>query len=343
MITVLIVDHAAGSREYLGARIDREPEFQVIGRVAGSQETVAFLQQRRPDVIAMELNLPRAGAIATIRTIMETLPVPVLVMGEEAEVRCREQVAKALDAGAVAYARKPTTGGTHDDAGLEAGLLTILKSVSQVKLVQRRSPAPSKVATVAPWGAKSARFQLVVIGASTGGPSVLKFIVDSLPEEFPIPLAIVQHISSGFTDGFAHWLGEGSRIQVHVAEHGMKLAAGHAYIAPNHVHMEVTPVGAIALVAATDSASLCPSVSHLFRSAMKSYGRHLVGVLLTGMGEDGAKELKEMRELGAVTITQDKDSSLIHGMPGEAIKLGAAMHILPYRQIAAKLAMLVRE
>src|ERR1700722_20716677 len=173
--------------------------------------------------------------------------------------------------------------------------------------------------------------------ASTGGPPALQTILAGLPINFPVPVLIVQHIAAGFTQGFVDWLAHSSSLPVVLGAHGQSVLPGQGYVAPDGVHMAVYADGRIQLRSDEAENGLRPSVSFLFRSVAKAYGPSAVGVLLTGMGRDGASELKLMKEHGAVTIAQDEKTSVVHGMPGEAIKMGGATYILPPEKICLAL------
>ena len=163
---------------------------------------------------------------------------------------------------------------------------------------------------------------------------VLKKILEGLGADFPAPVLMVQHMSPGFVTGLAEWLGQTTRFPVQVAQHREQILPGYAYLAPDGFHMEIDRFGRIELNSAAPVNGLRPAIAPLFRSVAESYGPHAVGILLTGMGADGAAELAAMKEIGAITIAQDKESSVVHGIPGEAIKLGAAMYVLAPEQIA---------
>jgi two-component system chemotaxis response regulator CheB len=182
-----------------------------------------------------------------------------------------------------------------------------------------------------------AKLRIVAIGASTGGPPVLQTILAALPTTFPAPVVIVQHMAAGFSRGFIEWLAQSSALPVHLATHGESMFPGHVYLAPDEVQMKVARHDRIVLTRDEPENGLRPSVSCLFRSVAEVYGCDAVAGLLTGMGRDGAEELRLLKEKGAVTFAQDKDSSVVHGMPGEAIRLDAAMLVLPPEKIAAVL------
>jgi two-component system chemotaxis response regulator CheB len=174
----------------------------------------------------------------------------------------------------------------------------------------------------------------VAIGASTGGPQVLEQILARLPENLGVPILVVQHIAPGFTPGLVQWLNERTRLTVKLAEPGESVSAGIVYIAPDGVQMGITKEGRIRLAEESTGYDFCPSVSYLFASVAEAYCRSAMGIILTGMGQDGAAGLLRLREARGVTIAQDEESSVIFGMPGAAIRLGAAEHVLPPGQIA---------
>ncbi|MBI2946982.1 MAG: chemotaxis protein CheB, partial [Verrucomicrobia bacterium] len=195
-------------------------------------------------------------------------------------------------------------------------------------------PAESKPAT--------AGVNLIGMGASTGGPPVLQTILASLPKDFSAPILIVQHIARGFLPGLTEWLNQTGGLQIHVASYGTCPLPGHVYLAPDDFHMGISASGRILLTREEPENGLRPAVSYLFRSLAEVCGPSALGVLLTGMGKDGAAELKLMRDQGAITIAQDRESSVVHGMPGEAIQLGAAAYVLPPEGIAGALVRFVK-
>jgi two-component system chemotaxis response regulator CheB len=225
-----------------------------------------------------------------------------------------------------------------------AHLVQTVKLMSEVKVVRRWASRELSHAASLPQHAPAAarvtpgQVRGIVIGASTGGPVVLKTILAGLPRRLPMPVLIVQHIAAGFTAGLAQWLCEATGFPVAVAAGGQHPRPGHAYLAPEGLQMKLAADGSIALMDIGPINGHCPSVSYLFDSALAVWGDRTVAVLLTGMGRDGAEELKLLRAAGALTVAQDKESSAVHGMPGEAIRLGAAAHVLAPPQIAQILA-----
>jgi two-component system chemotaxis response regulator CheB len=252
-----------------------------------------------------------------------------------------------MEAGALAVLPRPTGIGHPDHEAMTTELVRTVKLMSEVRVVRRwaRSPLGTAVARAVrePSLPKQplTQIDLIAIGASTGGPIVLQTILSKLPKDFSIPLLIVQHMVSDFIPGFVEWLDQTGSIPIHVAAHGESVLPGHAYIAPGGYQMKVETGRKILLTRDEPENGHRPSVSYLFRSVAEAFGGRAVGVLLTGMGRDGAEGMRLMKDQGAITIAQDEESSVVHGMPGEAIKLDGAVYVLPPEKIAAVLAGLV--
>jgi two-component system chemotaxis response regulator CheB len=254
-----------------------------------------------------------------------------------------------MEAGAVAALEKPRGMGHPNSESSVKELVQTVKLMSEVKVIRRWSKykAPkaaletAKPSETEPRVAPRLDTQLVAIGASTGGPMVLQTILSRLPKDYPVPVVIVQHIALGFLAGLRDWLGRGASMPVHIAEDKQQLMAGHVYLAPDGFQMGLDRYRRVVLRKDVHDYSLCPSVSYMFKSVLESFGDKAIAVLLTGMGRDGADEMKILRDKGAVTLAQDKESSVVHGMPGEAIKMAGATFVLPPEKIASKLVELV--
>jgi two-component system chemotaxis response regulator CheB len=347
VIKVLIVEDSPVVREFLVHILGADPAIEVIGTANDGEEALEAVARKRPDVITMDIHMPRLDGLEATRRIMETHPTPIVIVSGSTDPREVATTFRAIEAGAVAVLRRPAGIGHPDHETTTEELVQTVKLMSEVKVIRRWPRAGHKPALPpageSPRAQIEAKAKLIAIGASTGGPPVLQIILSALPADFPVPILIVQHIASGFTQGFVQWLAQTSSLPMHLAAHDELLRPGHVYVAPDEFHMRVDRGGRIALSKDAPENGLRPSVSFLFRSVAEVYGRDAVAGLLTGMGRDGADELKLLRDLGAVTFAQDKDSSVVHGMPGAAILLDAATLILPPARIPAVLTNLARK
>lgn len=342
-IRVLVVEDSMTARELLLGILKTDADIEVVGTVSSGEDAVRSAQTLRPDVITMDVILPGMDGFEATRQIMQTAPTRIIIVtATPVDVNAREDF-RVLEAGALTVLVKPTPPGHPKHAELATELLQMIRAMAGVQVVKRwagqRAPEPL-AAPVLPFNT-GIKPRIVAIGASTGGPLTLKCLLENLPKPFPLPILIVQHIAEGFTQGFCDWLGQACGMPVYMAHHGQRIAAGAAYVAPWDMQMRVTPLGLIDLVDAPREYCVRPSASFMFRAVAQVYGAAAVGVLLTGMGRDGAKELRIMREAGAVTFAQDKQSSVIFGMPGEAVKLDAAVYIQPPEVIAMTIGQLV--
>jgi two-component system chemotaxis response regulator CheB len=320
----------------------------------------------------MDLVMPGIDGIETTRRIMETVPTPIVIVTTNFSRGDVDKTFQAMTVGAVAIIEKPRGMGHPDAERMARDTIATVKAMAGVPVVRRwrslqapqakSGPASSPSVTggigpatagtsqsgsIAAWagglpggsivaggGGLRGRIDLVAIGASTGGPPALQTLLQRLPPTFPAPILVVQHIAKGFVDGMAHWLQQTVPLPVSLARAGERPLPGTVYLAPDDKHLEIGRGGQIVLSDAETEFGVRPAVAHLFRSVAANVGGGAAGVLLTGMGRDGAEELKLMRDRGAVTFAQDSESSVVHGMPGEAIRLGAAAYIMPPAEIA---------
>jgi two-component system chemotaxis response regulator CheB len=340
MIKVLVVDDSPVSRELLVYVLNSDPEIKVIGTAHNGEEALKAIEHEKPDAITMDIIMPKMDGLEATRIIMEINPIPIIIVTSSFNLREVELSFKATEVGALTLVQKPRGIGhpSHEKDAKE--LIRVIKLMSEVKMVKRwpdkrKEPRVSEKAIDA--GRRLDEIRIVAIGASTGGPPVVQKILSSLPENFSLPILIVQHMAEGFITGFVEWLNHTSAIPVHVAVHSTTADGGNAYVAPDGAHMGVAASGRIMLVNDIPENGLRPAVSYLFRSVIHAYGSHAMAILLTGMGKDGAAELKLMKEKGALTVAQDSESSVIFGMPGEAVKIDAARYILAPKEIASLL------
>lgn len=342
MIRVLVVEDSPVVREFLVHILGADPGIQVIGTANDGEQALEAVVRTRPDVITMDIHMPKLDGMEATRRIMETYPAPIVIVSGSTDPREVATTFRAMEAGALAVLRRPAGIGHPDHEASASELIQTIKLMSEVKVIKRwpsmrRPQAPPRPTDPPRVPTAEGRVKIVAIGASTGGPPVLQAILAALPKDFPVPILIVQHMAAGFTLGFVQWLAQTSSLPVHLAAHGEQLRPGHVYVAPDECQMRVDRSGKIDLTNDAPENGLRPSVSYLFRSVGDVYGRDAVAGLLTGMGRDGADELRRLRELGAITFAQDKESSVVHGMPGAAIELNAATRILPPEKIAAML------
>lgn len=347
MIRVLVVEDSPTVREFLLQILRSDPAIEVVGTAETGEEALEAVARTQPDIITMDVHMPKMNGFDATRRIMETYPTPIVIVSGTTDFTDTSKAFRAIESGALAVLPKPSGAGHSDHEQGVSELIRTVKVMSEVKVVRRWPRSrPTEVAPetplckeIRPPNAQS-QSKIVAIGASTGGPPVLQTILAGLPKSFSIPVLIVQHIAAGFTQGFVEWLAQSSSLPVHIPAHGQAVLPGQVYVAPDGLHMGVGTDGRVQLRSDEPENGLRPSVACLFRSVAKAYGQSAVGVLLTGMGKDGAWELKLMKEQGAVTIAQDQDTSVVHGMPGEAIRLGGATYVLRPEKIYLALASL---
>jgi two-component system chemotaxis response regulator CheB len=274
------------------------------------------------------------------RLVMTRNPLPILVLSVSVRAEQEHNIFQMLEAGALDILAKPR-GGLESDFGIIAhDLITKIRILAGVKIIGRRRAAGATVAMPMPpslAGPAASPPRIIGIGASTGGPQALEMVLGHLPADFPLPLVCVQHIAEGFMQGLVSWLANCCRIRVRTADEGAHPLAGTAYFPPNDRHLEIDDAGAFRCSGALPFAGHRPSVDIAFSSLARRYGAATVGVLLTGMGMDGAQGLLDIARAGGLTIAQDENSSVVFGMPKRAIELGAAKHVLPLEQIASAL------
>jgi len=338
-ISVLVVEGSSDVRASLVHLLNSDPCFTVVGAYAATAAAIDHVLRCRPDVVLMDIRPPGMDGVEATRRIMETRPVPIVVCGAAVRSQDAATMFDSFAAGAVACVTTPPDREHPSFTEVSRHLLQTLKLMSEVKVIRRWAHLrnPSTRPLVPPKIAPSRKVKIVGIGASTGGPPVLQTILSAMPLDFPAPILIVQHIVRDFISNLADWLSQTTGARVHVAEQGIDPLPGHVYLAPDDHHMEIDSHGRISLNAAEPDNGLRPSVNHLFSSLADHCGPNAVGVLLTGMGRDGAEQLKRMKQRGAVTLAQDRSTSVVHGMAGEAISIGAVDWVLPPDQIAPAL------
>ena len=350
MIRALVVEDSPAVSELIVHVLSSDPAIEVVGTANDGEKALGAVERLNPDIITMDIHMPKMNGLDAARRIMETHPTPIVVVSASYEPEEVSKTFRALEAGALAMVQKPAGAGHPDHQETSADLIDTVKAMSEVKVIRRwpRYSVPRVMHTVPPAGRNDlqpslADVKVVAIGASTGGPMVLQTILSNLPHNFHVPILVVQHIAPGFVRGFADWLGQSSNVTVGIANQGERMVSGQVYLAPDGFQMRLGATGNISLTTDEPENGLRPSVSCLFRSVANAFGRQAIGVLLTGMGKDGAEELRLMKEKGSITIAQDEESSVVYGMPGEAVRLGGASYVLSADRIAAALTALVHK
>jgi len=330
----MIVDDSPTFRLLVKTILADEPGIQVVGEAINGKEALLKCERVKPDIITMDIHMPSMNGYEAIESIMAEMPCPIIVLtGTESSwnEKTRE---KAIKSGALAALPKP-----KDIQGIDIAadnLINKIKSMSEIKVVRRRNFAsPAKPIKRDNFNTlKKKTIKVIGIGASTGGPPAINTILSGLSSKITIPILIVQHISQGFVANLAKWLSSNTFFNVKIAEHGQRLEPGGVYIGRDNYQLTITRDGRIYLkqIGLVDGHE--PSATVLFSSIAQEYGDEGMGILLTGMGSDGASGLKKLADTGALTIAQDEETSVVFGMPKEAIALGAARKILPLGGIA---------
>ena len=344
-LRVLVVDDSPTIREFLADWIAGQPDMYVVATAGDGEEAVRKARETRPDVVTMDVNMPQMDGLRATRIIMHECPVPIVVVSGVPGDR-ETATFRALEAGALAFVRRPPGPQDPMHAAGVAELVQTVRLMAEVRVVRRRAtPEAGPGVPFVPPTLVAARphvIRVVVIGASTGGPVAIRELLAALPTDFSAPILLVQHMPAGFVDGFVRWLGETTGHIVEVAADGARLAPGHVYVAPDGCHLGLDASRRAALSDAAPEHGSRPSVSCLFRAARETIRGEAAAILLSGMGKDGAQELLRLKEAGAVTFAQSRDSAAVFGMPGEAVRLEAASFVLPPAQIGAALAALVQ-
>jgi two-component system chemotaxis response regulator CheB len=331
-VKVLIVDDSAVVRSVLSRELAKDPQIQVLGTAPDALIASDKIESLHPDVITLDINMPRMDGLTFLRGLMKHHPLPVIIVSSVSAVGSRAAL-EALEFGAVDIMQKP--GGTLSLPDMAAELASKIKAAAhaRVRIGQATPAAARPKATLAPAGPIRT---LVALGASTGGTQAIQTFLTGLPEQIP-PILIVQHMPEGFTRAFAERLNGLCPFEVKEAAQGDGVAANRVLIAPGNFHMELARKGTHFAVDITDGPKVQrqrPAADVLFQSVARLAAPMSIGVILTGMGADGAEGLLAMKKAGSRTIAQDEASCVVFGMPKEAIALGAADQVLPLERIA---------
>lgn len=344
-IRVVLTDDSSLTRDMLRNLLENDGDIEVIGEARNGAEAVRLAVELNPDLITMDLEMPVMNGMDAIGEIMATRAVPILVVSSTADA---QQACAAVAYGALDAISKPTF-----DADAGAALAAKVKMLANIRVITHirsrfsgKSTAPVSAAVAGktayaerpdgstpPLSAVNKLSRVFAIVSSTGGPQALAMILGQLPANFPCPLLISQHIADGFAAGMAQWLATICKLPVRLAQHGEPLLAGTAYVSPSEANLTVTPAHRIALARRLAGEIYRPTGDVLLASVAAVYGRHSVGIILTGMGSDGAAGIEKIRRAGGITLAQDEASSVIYGMNKVAIERGGVQQVLPADQI----------
>ena len=334
---VVVVDDSALVRSLLAEIINRQPDMECIGSAADPFAAREMIRNLNPDVITLDVEMPRMDGIDFLSKLMRLRPMPVVMVSTLTE-RGAEVTMRALELGAVDFVAKPKLGIAQGIEAYAEDIVAKVRAAAKVRHAPRAArPAAAPLPAIA--NRRLSTEQLVFIGASTGGTEAIREVVERLPPDTPAIL-VTQHMPPGFTRTFAARLDSLSRMAVCEATDGQRVLPGHVYIAPGDRHMRIGRSGSDYVVALDDTPHVNrhrPSVEVLFRSAAQVAGRNAIGIMLTGMGKDGALAMREMHEAGAYTVAQDEASCVVFGMPKEAIATGGVDSVLPLAEIGPQL------
>lgn len=347
-VRVMVVEDSLVVRQLLVHIIARDPRLVVAAAVGSAEEALQEIGRVQPDVISMDIRLPGMDGLEATRRIMAEHPTPIVVIAGSVEDASLKISMNALRAGALTVVEKPVGVSSDGYAGLAETICTQLYIMSQVPVVRRRSfawspaaPVPKPATAREPeWSA--ARPSMLGIAASTGGPPALAKVLGGLPADFPLPILLVQHMGAPFMEGFASWLDGLMPLEVRLARDQEIPVPGKVYVAPGDRHLVLSPAGTLRVSTEAPVSNQRPSATVLFQSMARTIGRRGLGVLLTGMGEDGAQGLLELREAGGYTLAEDESTAVVFGMPAAAMRLGGARASLPLDMIAPKLMRLAK-
>lgn len=343
-VRVMVVEDSPVVQSLLRLIITADPRLEVCAICASGEAALEALPQFRPDVISMDIRLPGMDGLETTRLIMSRFPTPIVVIADAVEDLSLQISMNALRSGALSVVEKPAGFGHADHATIAETIRTQLYIMSQVPVIRQRPMTQRPTSFAAPRPGKPPGQPILAgIVASTGGPAALARVLGGLRADFPIPILVVQHMGAAFMPGFASWLDGVAPLTVQIAEAGLCPMPGHVYVAPGDQHLTIGVEGTLRLDREPPVHSQRPSGSVLFHSLARICGPRALGVLLTGMGEDGAEGLLAMRRSGALTLTEDETTAVVYGMPAAAMRLGASTLALPLDRIADALQRAVGE
>jgi len=338
-IKVLIVDDSPTARELIRFVIENDPRLEIAGFAEDGKEAIEMIEKYDPDVVTMDLIMPRMDGFEATRQIMSSKPKPIIIISSKYNKGDVELGFKAIDAGALAILEKPKGLNDLNFLSAQRAINNTIRLMSEIKLITRRhiSKQMLPLASANPKHLVDNTIKAIGIGASLGGPPVIHDILACIPENLPVPIFLVQHITSGFCDGFCKWLQSITKLKVSFAIDEQWPQAGTVYIAPDDKHLEVLPTGQLHVSDAPKESGIRPSINRLFRSMAKTYQNACAAVILTGMGKDGAEGVYDLFQKKAAIIVQKPETCTADSMPKAALAASEHAFILPSDEIRAKL------
>jgi len=331
------VDDSAFMRRLITEIVESRPEFMVVGTARDGQEALTKIRTIRPDIVTLDIEMPRMDGMETLTSIMSEMPRPVVMLTAANSDPTGSISIRSLELGAVEVVRKPSGPVSVDLGSIRSDLLRALTAASMVRMNHRTTPSPQAIVDIAMPGetATPAR-AAVAIAASTGGPKALSDVLASLPDSLGVAVLLVQHMPQEFLKSLAQRLSQLGSYPVSVARHGEVVMQGKVYLAPGDRHMVVSADTGVPRIRLESGPAICgvrPSADPMFSSAAAVFGENLVGVVLTGMGKDGAEGLRAIRDAGGGAIVQDRASSIIYGMPRVALTIAGADRVVAPRLV----------
>ena len=342
MVKVLIVDDSAFMRNTLTSMISSDPEIKVVGIARNGIEAVEKVAELKPDIVTLDVEMPRMNGLEALKHIMAKNPVPVLMVSSLTDEDAKATL-EALELGAVDFIPKNLSDLSVNIVKIKEILVDKIKNIAGKRLILKRRRPLSKPLEMPKASQQSAhrKVGIVVIGTSTGGPKALQSIITRIPKDFPVPILIAQHMPPAFTGPFAERLNSLSEIDVKEAENGEPIKKGTAFIAPGRGHMGVIRkrITETSIVISEDDGSHIykPSVDVLMLSVVESYSGQVLGVILTGLGNDGSKGMKEIKNVGGKTIAESEETCIVYGMPKSVVEAGTADKIVPLDEVAGEI------
>lgn len=328
-VRVVVADDSPTARQLLVALCERDPDITVVGEASDGQQAVHLTRRLRPSLVLMDVHMPGLDGIEATKTIMRDTPTPIIMVTAGTASKDVEAGLNAIRFGALTVVPKPVGPGTAGDRQSGERLTSMVKALADVKVIRRRTSSSSTAA------APGSPVRVLAVAASTGGPPALCTFLQHLPPEIPVPVVVVQHLVTGFLPGLVDWLRAEIPFHVDEAAHEQVLEPGTVYLAPDGRHLEVTPYLRARLTDTPAIAGFRPSASVLFGSIAKSVGSAGIGVVLTGMGEDGLAGAREMHAAGGKILAQSEDTCAVYGMPRAVFEAGITHHRGAVEELAA--------